>query len=175
MNEAPHWTEQPDRLELTTAAGSDFWRKTHDGAIRDNGHFRHGTVTGDFVAEVKLTGDYNSLYDHAGIMLWVAPETWLKCGVEFVNGVQHASAVVTRDYSDWSVVELPQNPVSLYLRVKRAGATVEVFYSLDGATWTLIRVAHLTANPTLQLGLMAAAPKGAGFRVVFEGYSVQTA
>ena len=25
---------------------------------------------------------------------------WLKCGIEFVEGVQQVSAVVTRDYSD---------------------------------------------------------------------------
>ena len=34
----------------------------------------------------------------------------MKCGIELVDGVQHASVVVTREYSDWSVVPLPRRP-----------------------------------------------------------------
>ena len=54
--------------------------------------------------------------------------TWIKTGIEFVNGVHHVSAVVTRDYSDWSVVPFYSYPGSLRLRLKREGGAVTIEY-----------------------------------------------
>ena len=55
---------------------------------------------------MKVTGAYWDQYDQAGLMVRFNERVWLKCGVEFVDGVQHASAVVTREHSDWSVAPL---------------------------------------------------------------------
>jgi uncharacterized protein len=171
LNEPPEWSEQGDTLHFTVAPATDFWRKTHNGAVRDNGHFRYRTVSGDFTARVKVTGQYNSLYDQAGLMVRADETTWLKCGIEYMNGLQHASAVVTRDYSDWSVTPLPQNPVALYLEVRRTADTIEISYSLDGASYTMCRTTRLTGSPQLAVGPMAAAPKGPGFKATFEGFT----
>jgi regulation of enolase protein 1 (concanavalin A-like superfamily) len=173
LNEPPGWTEQDGALRFTVAPGTDFWRKTHNGAIRDNGHFHYRIVFGDFTARVKVTGQYNSLYDQAGLMVREDETTWLKCGIEYMNGVQHASAVVTRDYSDWSVTPLPAAPVALYLEVRRTGGTIEISYSLDGAAYAMCRTTRLTASSSLEVGPMAAAPKGPGFPVVFEEFHIQ--
>src|SRR4051794_7783549 len=113
-NEAPSWKTEGDTTEITSAPKSDYWRKTHYGFIRDNGHFYYQTISGNFTASVKLTGQYRDLYDHAGLMIRLDEMTWMKCGIEFVHGVQQASVVVTRDFSDWSVTELPQNPASTW-------------------------------------------------------------
>jgi len=99
--------------------------------------------------------------------------TWLKCGIEFMNGVQYASAVVTRDYSDWSVSRLPGAPVALYLEVRRTGDTIEISHSLDGASYTMCRTTRLSGSLQLAVGPMAAAPKGAGFPVTFEELKIQ--
>ena len=109
-NEPPAWSAQGDAVTLSVAPKTDFWRKTHDGGVRDNGHFYYRSVSGDFSAQVKFSGKYTALYDQAGLMVRVDAETWLKCGVEYVGGVQYASAVVTRDYSDWSVLPLDGAP-----------------------------------------------------------------
>ena len=106
-------------------------------------------------------------------MVRVDEETWIKCGIELVDGVQHASAVVTRDYSDWSVVPLPQNPPQIWLRVVRQGSAIEVFYALDGAHYTMIRTAYLSEAERAQVGLMCAAPEGDGFTVTFEDFTIQ--
>jgi regulation of enolase protein 1 (concanavalin A-like superfamily) len=103
-NEPPDWKHQEQTLSVTSGLKTDFWRKTHYGFIRDNGHFYYQEVTGNFRADVKIIGKYEVLYDQAGLMIRENDLTWLKCGIEFVNDVQYASAVVTRDYSDWSVV-----------------------------------------------------------------------
>lgn len=172
-NEAPQWTQDGNKITVTTGTKTDFWRKTHYGFIRDNGHIYYQPVTGNFEAEVKFSGQYNALYDHAGLMVRLDETTWMKCGVEFVQGAQFASAVVTRDFSDWSVVPLANNPATIWFRVKRVGEALEVFYSLDGAAYTMIRTAHLTDAETLNVGIMCASPEGNGFTTVFEGFTVR--
>ena len=173
INEPPVWSAEGDAITVTTGPKTDFWRKTHYGFIRDNGHFYYQEVTGGFIAEVRVVGEYAALYDQAGLMVRLDETTWMKCGIEFVEGVQHASVVVTRDYSDWSVVPLPQNPPTIRLRAKRQGDALEVAYSLGGERHTLLRLAHLTLAETVRVGVMCASPEGAGFRVAFEGFTIR--
>ena len=172
-NEPPIWTEQEQILTVTSGLNTDFWRKTHYGFIRDNGHFYYQTVTGDFIATVKITGEYQVLYDQAGLMIRADDLTWLKCGIEFVEGVQYASAVVTREYSDWSIVELSGSPTSLWIKVERRGGSVEVKYALDGEKYSTIRLAYLTESETVQVGMMCASPERDGFQVQFEGFEIK--
>ena len=128
----------------------------------------------NFTAEVKVIGQYKTLYDQAGLMVRQDEITWLKCGIEFVDGVQHISAVVTRDYSDWSVVPLVHHPTFLWLRVKREGPAIEVKYSLDGEQYTMLRLSYLTEAETLQVGVMCASPEGDGFPITFEEFKLDT-
>ena len=173
-NEPPAWSLSGQTIHITTGPKTDFWRKTHYGFIRDNGHFYYQEVAGDFVAEVKFSGQYQSLYDQAGLMLRLDEANWLKCGIEYVDGVQQASVVVTRDFSDWSVAPLPGNPASLWLRLTRQGQSVEIHYSLDGEHDSLLRVAYLPMAERVQVGPMAASPEGDGFSVAFEGFVVES-
>lgn len=172
-NEPPVWTANDDTITVQTAPETDFWRITHSGFIGDNGHFYHQQVTGDFQVEVKISGQYNSLYDQAGLMVRVDEATWLKTGIEYIDGRQYASAVVTREFSDWSVVALPQAPASLWLRLKRQGITIEIFYSLDGIEYQLLRQAYLTSLESVGVGIMAASPIGHGFHATFEGLALK--
>ena len=172
LNEPPAWEARGQTLIVTVGPQTDFWRTTHYGFVRDNGHLWFRSWDGDFVAGVTVTGAYRDRYDQAGLMVRLNERTWLKCGVEFVDGVQHASAVVTRDHSDWSVAPLTDNPRSLWLRVSRTGPDVEVRYSVDGEHYDLLRLSRLTDAQPLLVGPMCAAPDGAGFEVAFEGFAV---
>jgi uncharacterized protein len=168
----PSWQKKESIITVTAGAKSDFWRKTHYGFIRDDGNFYYREIRGNFLAQVKVTGQYKSLYDQAGLMLRLDEQTWLKCGIEYLEGIQHASAVVTRDYSDWSVVPLAQNPPSLWLRLKRENEAVEISYSLDGDRYEMLRLAYLTESENLQVGLICASPQGEGFEVSFEEFKI---
>lgn len=172
LNQPAQWSHSDDRILVTTAPKTDFWRKTHYGFIRDDGHFYYQEVTGNFTAEVKITGQYQVLYDQAGLMVRENETTWLKCGIEYVENVQNVSAVVTRDFSDWSVVPLLQPPVSLWLRVQRRAEAIEVQYSLDGEQYQMLRLAYLTQAETVQVGLMAASPQGEGCEITFELFKI---
>lgn len=175
LNEPVRWQADGDGLTVTADPKTDFWRVTRHAFINDNGHSYGPDVTGDFTADVRFSADYATLYDQAGLMLRVSETVWLKCGVEYVDGIQYASAVVTRDFSDWSVVPLDPSPAALWLRVQRIGTAVEVSVSTDGSAYSMIRQAYLTDAPTLHVGMMVAAPTGTGFEARFTGFTVRTA
>jgi uncharacterized protein len=172
-NEPAAWEARAGSLQVTTSPKSDFWRKTHYGFTRDNGHFYYQEVHGDFVIECQILGGYEALYDQAGLMLRVDEENWIKTGIEYFDEKQHASAVVTRDFSDWSVTPLEGSPSRFWMRVIRKADAVEIFYSLDGVNYQLLRLAYLVPSPMTQVGIMCASPEGTGFTVTFENFSVQ--
>lgn len=172
-NEPESWNETDDTLRLTADGDTDFWRVTLHDFVADDAPFYYREVEGDFTATAKVTGDYADQYDQAGLMVRESETHWLKCGIEYLDGVQTASAVLTRDFSDWSVLPLDEAPESTWVRVERTGAAVEVSYSLDGDDYTMIRQGYLSDAGTLQVGLMAAAPQGDGFETVFEEFTVE--
>ncbi|TAF11297.1 MAG: DUF1349 domain-containing protein [Nostocales cyanobacterium] len=173
-NEPPIWEVKEDVMTLKSGAKTDFWRETHYGFIRDNGNFFYQQVEGDFIAEVKVMGKYQDLYDQAGLMVRLDEYNWLKCGIEFVNGVQQVSAVITRNYSDWSVIPLPENPASIWIRVHRRGTAIEVEYSLNGSEYLMLRLGYLTSAATLSVGLMCASPEGNGCSIQFENFQIRS-
>jgi len=160
------------RLSVTADPRTDFWRETHYGFVRGSGHLYADDVEADFDASVRVAGEYREQYDQAGLMVFAAPDLWLKCGIEFVDGVQQLSAVVTRQTSDWSVVPLPHPPAGLWLRVERRGHDLQLHWSADGDAFAMFRMARLTAGPA-RVGMMCAAPDGDGFRATFTGFNLR--
>jgi len=172
-NEPSFWQETENQIIVQSAEKTDFWRVTHYDFIRDNGHFYYQEITGDFEIQVKITGEYQTLYDQAGLMVRESERVWLKTGIEFVEEVQNISAVITRDYSDWSVIPLSSPPASLWLKLTRKAEAVEIKYSFDGQYYQLLRLGYLTLNKTVQVGLMFASPQGNGFLTTFEAFKIQ--
>ena len=172
FNPPAQWQASPQGLEVQVDARTDFWRVTRHDFIKDDAHFYYRSVSGDFRAEVTVHGAYQALYDQAGLMLRQDERTWLKCGIEFLEGVQQASAVLTREFSDWSIVPLPDNPAAIRIQVLRIGSAVEVSFARPGQNFVLIRQGYLTPAPTLQIGMMCAAPQGEGFAVRFTDFAL---
>lgn len=172
FNEPTNWQANDGTITVTTDKETDFWRVTRHDFIADNAHFYYQPIEGDFTATVKFTGAYTDLYDQAGLMARQDENVWLKCGVEYLNGVQQASTVVTRDFSDWSVIPLEDNPESAWIRLQRIGTACEVSFSRDGEHYMMIRECYLSDAPTLQVGIMCASPKGDGFTTTFEHFTI---
>ena len=95
LNEPPPWLDEDGRLSVTTAAETDFWQRTFYGFVHDDGHFRHVDATGDFTAAVSFEGQYETLYDQAGLMVRIDAENWIKLGIEFSDGECNFSLVCT--------------------------------------------------------------------------------
>ena len=174
MDARLRWLNPPPLSEaregwLVVAPGdqTDFWQKTLDGGSRDNGHFLYLELSGDFLAETKLTGDYLNLYDQAGMMLRKDATHWLKVDAENDPvGSPTLGVVITRETSDWSVSRLA--PKETYFQLSKKGALVEVRTSEDGRNWSYLRMVTLDWSDPVQVGLFAACPTKAGMRVRFD-------
>jgi len=175
LNEPKHWRREGNVLICTADPKTDFWRKTYYSYITDNGHFLRRKVKGDFVATIKVTGQYHDLYDQAGLMVRYDESNWMKCGVEFVDGKQNMSVVFTRDYSDWSTAQLPISGKPLWLKISRKGSAFDISYALDGKSYVQARSGYLTPAEVVEIGPMLAAPEGKGFEARFEDFVITPA
>ena len=173
FNEPAKWTGSSKKLEVTVDPNTDYWRVTHYGFIRDNGPFYFQEQEGNFEASVKITGNYQELFHQAGLMVRIDNKNWIKTGIEYVDGVQNVSAVVTRDVSDWSVVPRHDSPKSVWLKLLRKGDFVEIKYSFDGEKFDMLRLAYFPPKVKAQIGVVAAAPGKKSFPVVFEDFQVK--
>ncbi len=171
LNEPPAWTFENNILEVTTGNKTDFWRVTHYDFIRDDGHVFYQQSAGDFVATLTFSGKYQHLYDQAGLMLRSDEKNWLKTGIEYDDGKQKLSAVVTRDVSDWSVIPLEHTPSEVFLKLTRKGNAVTIEYGFDGTTYELLRLAYFPEGETT-IGMMCCSPQRAGFQATFRDFQV---
>lgn len=173
FNEPKNWSHEDGILRVEVDSGTDFWRITHYDFIRDNGHFYYQIQEGDFTAKVRIRGFYRELYDQGGLMIRIDEKNWIKTGIEFVSGVQNLSAVVTREFSDWSVVQRDDNPKEVWFKLKRENDFVEISYSFDNKDFAMLRLAYFPPNIPVQIGMMCAAPDGQGFPIEFDNFSIE--
>ncbi|MBD8042714.1 DUF1349 domain-containing protein [Arthrobacter sp. Sa2BUA2] len=169
------WTHPPvsseadgGNLLVEAVQGSDYWEKTYYGFQRDSGHALLAPVTGDGALEVTFKTSYDSLYDQAGLMIRTDESNWIKAGVEITDGEPHVGAVVTREYSDWSLSPVPEwAHTNVTIRASWTGNSVVLRARSEKAPWRTIRVAHLDITGSTRAGLYVAAPERAGLTVSF--------
>jgi uncharacterized protein len=175
LNEPAEWSEQAGALVVTADAGTDFWRTTGYGYVRDNGHLYGEQLGGDFELSMRVRGDYAAQYDQAGAMVRVDERRWLKTGIEYFDGRPRFSTVITLEHSSWAVADLPGPPGEVSLVVTRSGDAVEVRYRLDGGPSELAALAYLPPGEPALAGAMCAAPEGSGFPVTFRDLRIEPA
>ena len=173
FNEPSQWEIKDKKLTLFATPQSDYWRIAHYGFTVDDAPFLYTTYGGEFEAKVKITGDYRERYDQAGMMIRIDHENYIKTGIEYVDGKYNLSAVVTHHTSDWSVITLDRAVPFIWIKAVRRLDAVEIYYSYDDQTYTLMRIAWLQDNTPVQVGLMAANPDGQGFQASFEHFQVK--
>jgi regulation of enolase protein 1 (concanavalin A-like superfamily) len=172
INEPPKWSETDGVLTVLSAPGTDFWRETHYGYTRFSGHVLTHEAEGDFTASVRFRGDFKDLYDQAGLMLVVDEANWLKCGVEFTSGTLNVSSVLTRDFSDWSILPIATSAEPIGIRITRLGSTLMVDYSLDGEHFHVVRLGYLPMPERVRVGPMCCSPVGPGFETTFTDFAI---
>lgn len=172
FNEPEKWEIKDNTLNMFVTPQSDYWRISHYGFTVDDAPFYYTTYGGEFEVKVKITGDYKVRFDQMGLMLRIDHENYIKAGVEFVDGKFNLSTVVTHKTSDWSVITLDKTPAFVWIKAVRRLDAVEIFYSFDDKTYTMMRNAHLQDNIPVMVGLMAACPDGNGFDAKFENFKV---
>ena len=172
FNEPEDWKIIGDKLTMTVTPHSDYWRISHYGFTVDDAPFYYTEYGGEFEAKIKVTGDYKVRFDQAGMMIRIDHENYIKCGIEFVEGKYNLSTVVTHHTSDWSVIELDRPIEALWLKAVRRLDAIEIFYSLDGKEYHMMRNAWMEANRPVKIGMFAASPDGEGFKASFSDFKV---
>jgi len=147
---------------------TDFWRKTFYGYVTDNGHFFYIPMFGEFTFQARVNGKYAALYDQAGLMVRLDEKRWMKCGSELVDGKRKASVVFTHEFSDWSTMDDVSQSDPVWWRVARRKDSIEAQVSADGLTFLTVRQGYFPAYVEAQVGIMCAAPEGAGFEATFD-------
>jgi regulation of enolase protein 1 (concanavalin A-like superfamily) len=167
LNEPASWQRTGDVLTVSVDPGTDFWRETGYGYIRDSGHVYGEVLAGDLDVSVRLRCTLGAQYDQAGVMLRADERTWLKTGVEFFEGRARLSTVLTHGRSSWMVTDLPEGTDEIVLKVSRRGDAVEVRYVIEDGPAELAALVFMPPDREVLAGVMAAAPEGPGFRVTF--------
>ena len=104
-------------------------------------------------------------------MIRLDAANWIKTGVEYTDGIPHLSAVVTRDFSDWSVLPAPWLG-AVWFRLTKISAAIRIQYSEDGVSFRMLRLAYFPDTGPTQVGLMCCSPERAGFEAEFSAYSI---
>lgn len=172
FNEPDVWSVENNVLKMQVTAQTDLWRQTHYGFTVDDAPFYYTVVGGEFEVKVKVTADYIARFDQAGLMLRIDHENYVKFGIEYVDGIQNISAVVTHKTSDWSVIPQEKPLPFIWLKAVRRLDAVELFFSFDDKKYTLMRTLYMPDNCPMQVGPVGASPDGNGFNAVFENFEL---
>ena len=173
FNEPENYSIRNGVLEMQVPAQTDFWRIAHYGFTVDDGPFLYAVYGGEFEAKIKVSGEYETRFDQAGMMIRLDHENYVKFGIEFVDGKFNISAVVTHHTSDWSVIRLDEPVPHLWLKAVRRLDAIELFYSFDDREYTMMRTLWMQDNCPLQVGPGAACPDGQGFKARFSDFKVR--
>ena len=172
LNEPRVWSVDEGHLSFTTDHGTDFWRVTHYGFIRDTGHFLGVKQGGGFTAQAKISGDFHELYDQAGFMVRIDEKRWAKIIVEVNDGALFLSTVLTDGVSDWATSSFEGSSEGFWLRVTVNNGVIKVQTSTDGQHWPLVRLAPFPVANDYWVGPMACTPERGGLKVRFSDVSV---
>lgn len=144
-----------------------------EGAWTHNEHALVAPLADGEAVEVVFTAGVTEQFDQAGVFVVVDDRTWVKAGVEFVDGAPQVGAVVTAPRSDWSVRPVPDWADSrVRVRVSRSGGALTVRAGLDGADLQLVRVAPFPAEAPVRAGPLCCAPTRSGLRVRFHEWTL---
>jgi uncharacterized protein len=172
LNVPETWELDDGRLRVVTDARTDFWRETHYGFTRDNGHFFGRDVAGGFTAQLRVRARYDALYDQAGIMVRLDARNWIKAGIEQSDGRALLSSVLTVGRSDWATGTYGDDPTDFWVRATVSGDVVRVQVSPDGQRWPLARLAPFPRAASYLVGPVCCTPERAGLEVEFSAFEV---
>lgn len=189
-------------FSLAAVAGPDVWRTPACAGGRDefNGPiYATPLALGSFKnAKVTISGDFDTPYSQGGLILFMpdspitnvagrksleqSPDTWIKAGIERVDGQLFASVAAGKPYSDWSLVKLNQNCATFEMEKSKGSLWIYVTGS-DGQrtpvrklTW----VFDIEREEDIWVGVTACMPKGDGsenggaLQVQFSDFSIKT-
>lgn len=172
LGEPAVWNVGDGRPQVVTDAGTDFWRRTRYGFVRDNGHSFAYEAAGDLTAQLRAQARYNELYDQAGIMVRVDDSNWLRAGIAEADGQASLGSVLAVGQSDWATGPYAGDPADFWIRVTVRQGVLRAQVSSYGQSWPLSLLAPFPQAATYLVGPMRCTPERAGLAVDFSAFRV---
>ena len=167
LNEPKEVKKIDGGIEIVTKDKTDFWKRTDNGFLNDNGHFLYKNIKGNFTITATVKIDGRVLYDHSGLMIRVDSENWLKSCTEYKDDKDIIVGVVVTNfgYSDWSIQEIPySNLKQVTYQIERKNNDFFVKAKIDDDEMRDIRTTHLhNAKEEVMVGIMSGSPLRDGF------------
>lgn len=172
--------KEHNSIEIYAPKETDFF--CNNGAIGEEGitpeslcnaPFYYTEVAGNFVMRVKVSHDFNDIYDSASIMVMKDMSYWAKACFELTDFDTHAVvSVVTKEESDdANGCNIEDNTV--WLQICRSGTSFAFHYSTDGENYYMMRFFHLPVDEVVKVGLLAQAPLGSGGKRIYEDLLIE--
>ncbi|XP_023934663.2 uncharacterized protein LOC112043478 [Bicyclus anynana] len=172
LNEPNSWSLSNDVLQVTTDNRKDFWQETWYNFTFNSGHVYGIEIKEDFTMEVCVEASFTTLYDQAGLMIYVDEKHWLKTGIEYNDGQAMIGSVLTNGVSDWATGVFTGDPFKFWIRLSKVGGVVCVKYSTDNVTWTLLRLSPFPISDKYFVGPMCCTPQREGLLAKFSGLKI---
>ncbi|RXR00853.1 DUF1349 domain-containing protein [Pseudoxanthomonas composti] len=169
---ATHRVVEGDALEVVTDKATDFWRETHYGFTRDSGHFLGMKTAAAFTCQLRIRGQFQALYDQAGLMIRLNPRQWVKAGIELSDGRAMLSSVLTDGRSDWATGPYEGDPADFWIRATVAKGVLRLQVSADGKHWPLMRLCPFPEADHYLAGPMTCTPERQGLKVRFSDWQL---
>ncbi|MBS2938367.1 DUF1349 domain-containing protein [Nocardioides sp. J2M5] len=164
----PTWRVPDDELVVDAAKGSDLWRHTSYGFVRDSAHALLQPIAAGQAFEVDVHASMSEQFDQAGVLLRVDEERWLKAGLELADGRLGLGVVMTDGRSDWSTAPVDDWAGTwVRIRVSVADDSVTVRARPDRGAWQLVRLVPFDGSRAATAGPYCAAPSRSGWTARF--------
>ena len=176
LNEPKQVKQIEGGIEIVTNDKTDFWKRTDNGFIHDNGHLLYKNVKGNFTVRVTVKIDGKVLYDHSGLMIRVDTDNWLKSCTEYKDSkdIIVGTVVTNFGYSDWSIQEIPiGNLKQVRYEIERKDKDFHVRAKIDDDEMREIRTTHLhNAKEEVMVGIMSGSPLRDAFITQFTDFEL---
>lgn len=168
LNRPPKVGISQGHLVMHAARGSQAWRTTSSGDIRDSAHALLSDLPDGWAVQVSFVADFSAVGDQAGIMVRTDETRWTTAGVRLFESGLQASAVVTNPMSDLSAAPVPDwSGGEVSVRVSRSGTALMVWVRRAQDPWRLLRMAPIDPSAVAYAGPWCAAPQRDGLSVTF--------
>lgn len=163
LNE-PEWRVERGELEMHAVEGSDLWRHTGYGFVRDSGHAVLRPLEPGEACEVDVLANMGEQFDQAGLLVRVDETLWLKAGLELADGSLGASTVHTAGRSDWATSPVDEWAGAwVRLRVSLMPGSLTVRARVEGGAWRLVRLVPFTPSGPVTVGPYCCSPSRSGY------------
>jgi regulation of enolase protein 1 (concanavalin A-like superfamily) len=176
INKPKNFEINKNRITITTEENTDLWQRTYYGFRNDNAHAL--LIKSDekyFSFTIKTNFNSKNQFDQCGVIIYQDSDNWFKSSIEYENEeYQRLGSVVTNNgFSDWATTDIVASIKSMYYRLSRRENDFCIENSLDGKTYTQMRIFHLfKGDEEINFGIYACSPANSSFDAVFSEINI---